>query len=291
MEYSNIRQIIFEYSSQKYSNIRIWSTWCLRIYSYSYLVQKLFPNIFVFVKKNILNIFVFVFGPQKNIRYALHSLSLSIVFSTISLSFFNSKLEVSLVSFCFQVSVIHNLNSLYSILYYFLLSLQCLLSTHSISSISLFSALLTLCYSQYQILLLGYFSGSQFQNSLGLRFSRFLSTTPVVIMSSCLFHSVVLGNVFPLWRYKRLKWICFDFFSRVYFSVIPSMIILVFSNPGLSRIFSISVMATYEQLGGSTFDLRQPMHALHLSRVTGIVFCSTYCGMPRVARRKRQRGE
>ena len=122
--------------------------------------------------------------------------NLSIVFSTISFSFFNSKFKVSLVSLYPQVSVIHSLKSRYSILYYFFLSLQCLLSAHSISSISLFSILSALCYSQYQILLLGCFSSSQFQNSLGLRLSRFLCTTPVVIMSSRFFTPLSLEMSF-----------------------------------------------------------------------------------------------
>ena len=70
---------IFEYSS---NNIRIFEP---KIFEYSYSVHLMLTNIFVFgpevdpeyirsrnrVKKNIPNIFVFVFGPQKNIRYAL----------------------------------------------------------------------------------------------------------------------------------------------------------------------------------------------------------------------------
>ena len=71
MEYLNIRQIIFEFSSPKYS----------------YSVHLIITNIFIFgpgpeydpkyfhvrilVNKNISNIFVFIFGQTKNIRYAL----------------------------------------------------------------------------------------------------------------------------------------------------------------------------------------------------------------------------
>ena len=70
---------IFEYSS---NNIRIFEP---KIFEYSYSVHLMLTNIFVFgpevdpeyipihVKKNISNIFVFVFGSQKNIRYALCS--------------------------------------------------------------------------------------------------------------------------------------------------------------------------------------------------------------------------
>ena len=71
---------IFEYSS---NNIRIFEP---KIFEYSYSVHLMITNIlFVFgpecdpeyiririrVKKNIRNTFVFVFGPKKNIRYAL----------------------------------------------------------------------------------------------------------------------------------------------------------------------------------------------------------------------------
>ena len=68
---------IFEYSS---NNIRIFEP---KIFEYSYSVHLLITNIFVFgpefdseyirirVKKYIPNIFAFVFGPKKNIRYAL----------------------------------------------------------------------------------------------------------------------------------------------------------------------------------------------------------------------------
>ena len=46
-DYSTI--VIFEYFSQKYLNIRIRSTFVLWIYSYSYSVQNMIPNIFVFL--------------------------------------------------------------------------------------------------------------------------------------------------------------------------------------------------------------------------------------------------
>ena len=78
--------MIFDYSSYKYSNIRIRSSLELQIYSYSYSFIFRITNIFVFVfgseqeseyiririrvTKKIQNIFVFVFGPKKNIRYA-----------------------------------------------------------------------------------------------------------------------------------------------------------------------------------------------------------------------------
>ncbi len=90
MEYSNIRLIIFEYSS---NIIRIFEP---KIFEYSYSVHLIITNIFVFVfgpeidpeyiririrfKKNIPNIFVFVFGPKKNIRYALVLLNLFLCF-------------------------------------------------------------------------------------------------------------------------------------------------------------------------------------------------------------------
>ena len=79
MEYSIICQIIFKYLS---NNIKIFKP---KIFEYSYLVHLMLTNIFIFVfgpevvpeyirtcirvKKNNPN--VFVFGPQKNIRYAL----------------------------------------------------------------------------------------------------------------------------------------------------------------------------------------------------------------------------
>ena len=56
--------MIFEYSGQKYLNIRIRSTFVLRIYSYSYSVQNM-----------ILNIFVFVFVLKRTFRIYLYSYS------------------------------------------------------------------------------------------------------------------------------------------------------------------------------------------------------------------------
>ena len=60
--------MIFEYSSQKYLNIRIRSTFVLRIYSYSYSVQNMILNIFVFVfvLKRTFRIYSYSYsGPKK----------------------------------------------------------------------------------------------------------------------------------------------------------------------------------------------------------------------------------
>ena len=83
MEYSNIQAKnirifepkIFEYLSQKYSNICIRSTVVLRIYSYS--VQNMIPNIFVFVFVLKRTFRIYSYSVQKNIRYALSYCSCS----------------------------------------------------------------------------------------------------------------------------------------------------------------------------------------------------------------------
>ena len=70
MEYSNIRQIIFEFGRLMLTNVFV--------FVFSPEVDPEYTRIRIRVEKNILNIFVFIFGPPKKIRFYFYFLKRSL---------------------------------------------------------------------------------------------------------------------------------------------------------------------------------------------------------------------